>query len=325
MRRLASGGVILCYHSLTDRAWPSASLVSVPRDRFEAQVELLRRLAQIVPLPSLLEEHAAGRDTRGLVALTFDDAYASLLPSAPFLRTERVPITVFVVAEAAEAGANFWWDRVEDLFPRVSPDRWQRFEKEVGLPDEYRRGQPPDYGPLRPLRQWILAAYGGRWPAGLSDTLAALESEVQFRTVQRAMTWDELREFCAGTPVDVGVHTLTHPVLPLLSEEEFLREVRGAWEAVRARIGRALPVLAIPYGLHDEQTAPRARAAGMVASLSLAPRPLRRRETASLPRYCLTFREPHWKLVLRLTGLAEVVRGRGRGGESYPALPSPTT
>lgn len=326
MRRLASGGAILCYHGLTDRAWPSASLVGLPRDRFEAQVALLRRLARIVSLASLLEAHRAGRDTRGLVALTFDDAYASLLPSAPFLRSEQVPITVFVVAGAAETGTRFWWDRVEDLFPRVSPGRWDRFEAEVGLPAEYRQGQPPEYGPLRPLRQWVLAAHRGRWPAALEPVLAALEEEAGYRTVQRAMSWDELREFCAAAPVEAGVHTWSHPVLPLLDKAEFDREVRGAWEAIRDRLPRPLPVLAVPYGLYDANTAARAAAGGLLAALSLEPRSLRPAESGPLPRHCLTNREPRWKLAVRLTGLADLVRRRsGSGGDPYPALPSATT
>ncbi len=325
LRRLASGGVILCYHGLTDSLWPAASPIHLPRELFESQVDLLRRCARLVSLRDLLEAHYAGRDTRGLVALTFDDAYASLMPSASFFRSEKVPITVFVVTGAAESAAPFWWDRIEDLFPRVSPERWRRFEDDTGLPDDYRRGQPPAYGPLRPLRQWVLAVYRGRWPGVLEPALAGFEDEMGFRTVQRAMSWEELRELSAMAPVEIGVHTQTHPVLPLVDEEDFEREVRGAWDAVETRLARALPVLAIPYGLYDERTVPLANRAGMRAALSLEPRSLRRTEPGALPRHCLTIREAHWKLAVRLTGLADLIGAARGGGNRYPALPSATT
>jgi len=300
--------------------------LSVPREKFEKQVELFRRLARIVPLRTLLEEQRARRDSRGLVAVTFDDAYASLLPSADFLRSEDVPVTVFAVAAATERGAAFWWDRVEDLFPVVARDRWRRFEDEVGLPDRYRKGQPASYGPLRPLRQWVLATHRGRWSGELEGPLAELEQEVGLRTVQRAMSWEELRELSATAPVEIGVHTMTHPVLPFLSKTEVEEEVGGAWEVIRTRLPRAIPVLAIPYGLYDAETVRCARAAGMIAALSVERRSLREAEVGALPRYCVTSREAKWKLAIRLTGLADALRSWRRGDEeSYPPLPSPTT
>src|SRR5579872_4154872 len=72
---LSPPGSILCYHSVTTADLPSASVVNVPRAELEAAIALVRTLAEIVPLTVLVERHRARKSTRGLAALTFDDAY----------------------------------------------------------------------------------------------------------------------------------------------------------------------------------------------------------------------------------------------------------
>lgn len=322
--RLSTGGIILCFHSLTGRELPSEVSVHVPVTFFERVVRTLRRFGEIVPLKELVQRHVDGKPTSGLVALTCDDAYAALLSLAgKIVRDEQVPLTVFVVTEAANDASRYWWDRIDDLFPKAPEALWRSFEAEVGVPESFRRGQPPRLGPLRPLRQWILHRYKGRWPAELEPTLSVMEEEVGFETAHRSMSFDELARFMADGPVDVGVHTLTHPVLPLLSKDEFAREVRGAFDQLRDRFDEAVPILAIPYGLFDQDTQRLARQAGMIASLTLEGRAIDRRDEDDtvLPRYCISRGDRSWKLALKLFGLPLV--GRGRSVErTYPSLPS---
>src|SRR2546430_7110720 len=45
--------------------------------------------------------------------------YTTLFRSASdYLAREAIPLTVFVVTQPAAAGTRYWWDRVDDLFPR---------------------------------------------------------------------------------------------------------------------------------------------------------------------------------------------------------------
>lgn len=323
----SSGGAVLCLHGLTTPAMPSNALTHIPVDQLEGLVRATRRVASIVPLAELLSEHRRGAATGGAVAITFDDAYASVGEAAAFFRAESLPVTIFVTTHAADAGKPYWWDRVDDLHPRVGSARWREFEDALGVPEAFRQGQPAELGPLRPLRQWILAEHRGRWPDPLERPLAELEREAGCTTVQRSMSFDELVRLAAIPSVDFGVHTATHPVLPLLSDAEFEGEVAGAHEVLRRRLPRVLPVLAVPFGLFDSRTARLARDCGMTDSLSLAGRTMRGAPGGdAVPRFCLTNRERSWKLALRVTGIAERLR-RGdsdRPGE-YPALPSATT
>jgi peptidoglycan/xylan/chitin deacetylase (PgdA/CDA1 family) len=328
LRSASSGGAILCLHGVTTPELPSHSDVHVPVARFKALIAAARGVGQLVPLQDLVRRHVAGRSTAGLVAITLDDAYASLLgEAADFVRREAIPLTVFVVAEAAAQGAAFWWDRIDDLFAQVSRARWRAFEDAAGLPAEYRNGQPPQYGPLRPLRQWVLATHAGRWPAALDRLLGDLEKEAGTRTRHRSMTFEELRCFAALPSVDIGPHSVSHPVFPLLPDAELRREITESYNALRERFLNVVPIVAVPFGLFDNRTVMVAREAGMTASLTLAGATLNQHQDRDdLPRFCVTRSETVFKLRLRLAGVFERIHPwRARALPRYPVLPSPTT
>jgi peptidoglycan/xylan/chitin deacetylase (PgdA/CDA1 family) len=304
--------------------------VHLPVAAFKALIGAARRVGELVPLHDLVARYRAGRSTAGLVAVTTDDAYASLLGEIrDFVRREAIPLTVFVVANAARRGDAYWWDRLDDLFPHVSAERWRAFEDAAGLPREYRSGQPAEYGPLRPLRQWVLAAHKGRWPRELDRLLTELERERGIRTVQRSMTFTELASFASLPSVTLGIHTVSHPVLPLLGDDELEREIAGGHEALRERFANVVPILAIPFGLFDQRTVRFAREVGLtsltLAGTALEPQRGERGLADDLPRYCITRRETPIKLQLRLSGLLARMRRPGGSRSPYPALPSPTT
>src|SRR6266487_2800308 len=108
-RRVGSDGAILCYHSITTPQGPSASRLHVPLHEFETTVRLLRRFADVVALRDLISRRDSGLGTAGLVALTFDDGYAALLEGVrQTVERDHVPITVFVVSDAAGTGSRYW-------------------------------------------------------------------------------------------------------------------------------------------------------------------------------------------------------------------------
>jgi len=325
---LRSAGAILCFHGITSQASPSRSDVHVPLGAFQSLIAAARQMGQLVRLRDLVRRNLAGRSTAGLIAVTVDDAYASVLSeAADYLRREAIPLTAFVVTEAAHTGAAYWWDRIDDLFPWVPAERWRALEDACGLPEDYRKGQPARYGPLRPLRQWLLATHKGRWPEEREALLASLEEEAGVRTRQRSMTFEELARLAAIPSVDLGVHTVSHSVLPLLPDAELTREISSGYVTLRERFANAVQILAVPFGLFDRRTVNAAREAGMMASLTLAGTTLKRHGGRDdLPRFCISRDDTAWKLKLRLADALDWVNvWRRTLSPRYPPLPSPTT
>lgn len=335
-------GVILCYHGIA-RTAPARSIHVSPEELASA-IELLRRVATLVPLREIVERVRAGRSTAGLAALTFDDAYASVAAEAgELLRRESVPITLFVVTRAARTGARFWWDRLESLAYGLDGSAWLRLLQRLGVPERYRSESGDGAARFGLLRAWVLRHHAGREPQGLSDVAEEFEAapvegpgigaegaEEPGRTADstptapdRAMTFDELDRLAASPLVDVGVHTATHAVLPLLSDDEVRREVRECYATLRERWPGAVPVLAAPYGLVDDRIVRLAQEAGMAASLTLSDNTLAVAGPGrGIPRLGMSRGDPLWKLPLRCAGVVERVR-RWRTGraDAAPELP----
>ncbi|WP_300605659.1 polysaccharide deacetylase family protein [Trebonia sp.] len=109
--RLGLGSVplILMYHAV-DTADHDPHMLSVRPDRFAAQMGWLRRRGlRGVAVGTLVAAMHASR-ARGLVGITFDDGYASVLANAvPELLRREFTATVFVIA--GRVGQVNDWDR----------------------------------------------------------------------------------------------------------------------------------------------------------------------------------------------------------------------
>ena len=100
--------LVLCYHALSKR-WP-ASLSTTP-ERFEAQLSaLVRRGYRGVTF----QEAVRGAEFERAVAITFDDAYRSVLELArPILDRVGMPATVFVPTALTGTEEPMSWDGID--------------------------------------------------------------------------------------------------------------------------------------------------------------------------------------------------------------------
>lgn len=328
VHRLTAGGAVLVYHGILESAEvPSAGSMHVNPERFAATVRALTRVSTLVPLSELLSRQRRGQSTKGLVAITFDDAYHSVRgPTQTLIASAPVPITLFVVLDGARTGAPFWWDRIEKVIAVATRDRWRLFEDYCGLPEAFRRGQSPTQGPLWPFRQWILAEHLGRWPAALEEPLAELEQELGCRATQRPLTFDELDTLARNPLVDVAAHSVSHPVLPLLSDDEIRHEIGSSYRALRARYPNTLSVLAPPFGLYDDRTIKIGQEEGLSACLTIDATLLDDSAPSyTIPRIGMTAAHRPWQAMLFALGCWRGMRPKRRDTPEYPVLPSATT
>lgn len=110
------------------------------------------------------------------------------------------------------------------------------------------------------------------------------------------MNWDALRAL-AERGVEIGSHTVSHPRLTTLGDDELRRELVESRRCLEDELGRPCRYVAYPYGDEDGRVRAAARAAGYEAGFALPVRPERgnlfavprvgvyRRDT--LPRFSL--------------------------------------
>lgn len=313
-------GSILCFHGLRDAEDRTAGVLHLSVARLNELLAVVRGAGTIVPLGELLGRWVAGKSTRGLLAITFDDAYASLLDTAELWYARApFPVTVFVVGQASQSGAAFWWDRLDALTPVLLPEEWRRLAESAGL--EVPRGADGGNGVAmaQTVRDWVVRARQGRAPEPFQEQLARLEAAHGTSARQRPMTVTELHRFGALGPVTFGPHTMTHPALSTLAPKEVVAEIRTGWEAMSAwGLPQVIPVLAAPYGALHPELAALAAEAGMHAVLALDDRRVGRlrtpRSSAVASRLSMVQGVTAGRLAYRLSGLRELVSAPVEGG-----------
>ena len=82
------------------------------------------------------------------------------------------------------------------------------------------------------------------------------------------MTWDELRGL-ADRGIEVSSHTVSHPHLPRLSDDELAAELRDSKQRLEDELGRPCRVLAYPFGDCDDRVRAAARNAGYEVAFGL--------------------------------------------------------
>ncbi len=185
----AGNGVIFMYHHV-DSATPAST--SVTPETFAEQLDWLEREDfTVLPLIELLDALAAGEEVpERSVALTFDDAYRSVLTTAlPALSARGWPFTVFVNTEAIDSGYDGYlsWDELRTLgrrgaaignhsvshthlvrrLPGESERQWRaRIAREIGDAESRLQAEVGDF--LSPA----FAYPYGEYTAGIKDLVA---------------------------------------------------------------------------------------------------------------------------------------------------------
>jgi peptidoglycan/xylan/chitin deacetylase (PgdA/CDA1 family) len=85
----------------------------------------------------------------------------------------------------------------------------------------------------------------------------------------RTMSWDELRELDGLDGIAVESHTVSHPHLPSLSDQELAGELHASKRRLEEELGRRCRFLAHPFGDCDDRVRAAARDAGYEAAFGL--------------------------------------------------------
>ena len=232
--------LVLCYHRVNDDAHPF--FAGTPLALFRRQMEALRSHFKVLPLAELAERARRKDLPRNGVAVTFDDGYRDNYTNAfPVLRELDLPATIFLTTDAIDGNALLWHDRVFDAFHRTRKDD-ARFESEV-LPLG-----PAERGPSLAR---VLARLRRSTPEERDRRIESLLGELGIEPGApggwEKLSWREVREM-ASHRISFGAHTLDHPILTFVSEEEARRQIRDSKRRIETELGSPVTMFAYPNG-----------------------------------------------------------------------------
>jgi peptidoglycan/xylan/chitin deacetylase (PgdA/CDA1 family) len=241
-------------------------------ERFSQLCGWLSGMFTVLPLDVAVRRLAEGSLPERALAITFDDGYADNLQVAmPVLQRHGLSATVFVTTGFLDGGC-MWNDVIIESFRRT---RLARADLR-GLVDEL--GEAPlALQPIMQRRDVLNATVDAvkYLPAGEREQRVrqiAERLEVMVPT-DLMMSSQQVRELRRGGLL-VGAHTVTHPILAKLSDEEARQEIRGSKGFLEQLLGERVGFFAYPNGKpgidYDERIIRIVREIGFDAAFSCA-------------------------------------------------------
>lgn len=277
--------IILMYHRINDLR-PDPWTLCVSPNHFAEQLAVARELTNPVSLQQFARGDFKPSDGKPLLAVTFDDGYADNFKFAkPLLEKHKIPATVFVTANRIGARREFWWDELERIFlqPNVLPQTLQIrigdefYQCELGANAIYERADSVDQLDwncigednrivrqkiYRDLFDLIKPLPTNAQPQILdelfawanSSSVGANQISQAARADRRMMNRTELVELARSEFVEIGAHTLTHPVLSALNRAGQVVEISESKRVLEQMLAAPVNGFAYPNGFPSDYT-----------------------------------------------------------------------
>jgi peptidoglycan/xylan/chitin deacetylase (PgdA/CDA1 family) len=223
---------ILMYHNFS--ASDEAGTEAVRVDVANKQLDYLRRRFRIVPLGDVVSRLASGAPLeRNMVALTVDDGRRNFYEFFfPLLKELRIPATLFVVTSFIRGEDWIWTDKVLWLAGQpqraneLSPDRIESFFETLN------RMRPEN-------RDAAVQAIAAGMRVSIPKDPPAKYAPCSL---------SELREMADSGLVEIGSHSVTHPIFSSLTDEECRDELTTSRRQLEEGLGREVKSFCFPNG-----------------------------------------------------------------------------
>ncbi|MGC2541497.1 MAG: polysaccharide deacetylase family protein [Candidatus Sulfotelmatobacter sp.] len=224
---------ILMYHNFSGPNGNDPDALNVEGIRL--QFAYLRRHFQVIPLVQLVEQLSSGRalDPR-IVALTIDDGRRSCYEFLfPLMKEFELPATFFVVSSFIRGEDWIWTDKVIWLSQQTNAPKELAPDQLEGLCRSLNRKRPEE------RNAWIEAM-------GRTMNLACPRTApAKFAPC----SWSELQEMADSGLMEIGSHTVTHPILSTLTDEESWDELTRSRAQIEEGLGRTVNCFCYPNGM----------------------------------------------------------------------------
>jgi peptidoglycan/xylan/chitin deacetylase (PgdA/CDA1 family) len=245
------GVVILMYHSIVEdpRSTLNSIGLSQSRSSFEAQICALAQRFAPVTMEQVTQFAKEGRPLpRRAVAVTFDDGFADNYDCAlPVLMRYGVPATFYIMVNAVETGALPWYCRLNFAFRTTTKPEWTDPDQGQSYKIETAEGRKAGLGRACEI--------GAKKVGSTQDGFVRLierSLEVDPCALRLMMTWEQVRGLKKAGHI-IGGHTLSHPNLAHVSQEEARFEIGGCKRRLEEIMVEAVDHFSYPHpGLNPQ-------------------------------------------------------------------------
>lgn len=233
---------ILIYHRVLAGPDP-LNPDEVDAEGFDTQMRFFSRHFAVLPLLEAARLLKQGKLPQRACCITFDDGYADNLTVAlPILQRYHLPATVFVATGYLD-GQTMFNDTVNHAVATCAKSQLDLSTLDLG------QHALKSIGDRRTAIDVILKRFKFRAPETRQSDLEKLLAIAGCGSLPPGpmLSRDQVRKL-ADEGVEIGGHTVLHPILTSVSEERARNEIVDGKRELEAIIGRPVKVFAYPNG-----------------------------------------------------------------------------
>jgi peptidoglycan/xylan/chitin deacetylase (PgdA/CDA1 family) len=261
--------VILLYHGVVPDDSPTAQTCSgqaLRQSDFKRQMEWLAAHHPIVPLTEIAK--TVSKDGSGkpqAIAISFDDGYRLTFDCVSSILMEmKIPATFFISTGHLEHGELLWFSYLKAI---CFLDGYQAIM--VG------RREYPLLSLAQRKKAWEdlrKKAIESRDPVRFCESLACTyPPNKQAVDIYGGMTENQIKQAGNMDQVEIGAHTVTHPILSRLPIDGRRNEIQQSKQTLSELAGKPIRYFAYPGGDYDQETVDLVKEAGFEAAFAVIP------------------------------------------------------
>lgn len=243
----AKPGILVINHHRIGRASDSCfdrGVFSATEEELDAQVKYLKKHAPILTgdeLRSIVSGKVKLK--RFSVYFTFDDGYLDNYTSAfDVLRSNGATGAFFLVTSYVGTATIPWWDEIAYRIRNTAAR-----EIDLQYPEPLRLRLSGDREPAIAAALAHYKRLDNVDPAVFMQQLRACTDCVLPEARRRFLNWEEAKEMHAAG-MEIGSHTITHPILSRLTPDLQRYEIEHSKAVIEERIGAKVSSVAYPVG-----------------------------------------------------------------------------
>lgn len=233
--------LVLMYHRIIDKPF----IYGLSPIQFEKQVAYLIKRFRIVSIDTLADEIKKNTIRPYTIALTFDDGHYDFYENAwPILRKYNIPASLYVTTDFINGSLWLWPDLL----------------KYALLNSKCMQVDIAPLGPISLTEDQIQKS----WHV-LGDYCLTLDSNARLKFIHdfaqaanvnlpqtpvapfTAVTWKQIYEM-QTQGLDIGSHTVSHPILSTLNKIDLKHELLGSAETIKMNLGQCPKGICYPNG-----------------------------------------------------------------------------
>ncbi len=207
---------------------------------FVRRASFLKRYCKIISMQKAIEKLKVGRLGYQYKVLTFDDTYYDFISVVvPILKKNRIPATFFLTTGIIETEKYLWFDEVATTVNSLS------HPKKLSAKAEF----------VRLICNFIIL----NDPYKIRDSILGVLKKKNLTKSEESshaslyLTWSDIQKICNLDFIEIGAHTVTHPVLTKIPISQAKDEVVGSIAQIESHIGKRIVFFSYPNGQFNKQ------------------------------------------------------------------------